>query len=129
MSHITTLEIEIRDLTALRAACARLGLVFAENQKTYRHYYGVGNCVHAVSSSKFQYEIGVIEEKNGTYKLAYDGWKSGGIEAVLGKDLGKLKQAYAAEATKIAARRRGFSIIEKLDGEGNIQILLRKESL
>jgi hypothetical protein len=38
MSHVTTINIEIRDLEALQAACAELGASFIENQTTYKWY-------------------------------------------------------------------------------------------
>jgi hypothetical protein len=38
MSHVATIEIEIKDLAALEAAAHDCGLVFKRNQKTYRWY-------------------------------------------------------------------------------------------
>ena len=38
MSHVATIEIEIRDLADLRNACLDLGLVFAEGQQEYNWY-------------------------------------------------------------------------------------------
>lgn len=35
MSHVENLNLEIRNLEAVKRACARLGWVFKENQKTY----------------------------------------------------------------------------------------------
>ena len=38
MSHVTVIAVELKDLDALKAVCAALGLEFRENQKTYRWY-------------------------------------------------------------------------------------------
>ncbi len=44
MSHVATIEIQIKDLAALKQAAKDLGLEFRENQKTYRWYgYSVGD--------------------------------------------------------------------------------------
>jgi hypothetical protein len=42
MSHITTINVELRELTALKAACAELGAAFIDNKTTYKWY---GECV------------------------------------------------------------------------------------
>ncbi len=36
MSHVSKIELEIKDLEALKAACQRLGVKFREGQKTRR---------------------------------------------------------------------------------------------
>ena len=38
MSHVTVIAVELKDLDALKAVCAALGLEFRENQTTYRWY-------------------------------------------------------------------------------------------
>ncbi len=63
MSHISKIELEIKDLEALKQACERLGFHFMENQKRYI-WYGkwisqeplpegiteeqLGHCTHAI---------------------------------------------------------------------------------
>ena len=36
MSHVATIEVDIKDIQALRTACEELGLEFMEGQKSYR---------------------------------------------------------------------------------------------
>lgn len=63
MSHIAQIDLEIRDLEALKLACNRLGLEFREGQQKYRWWgqsqgdyplpagYAVedlGKCIHAI---------------------------------------------------------------------------------
>ena len=40
MSHIAQIELEIKDLEVLKAACTRLGFEFLENKHTFA-WYGV----------------------------------------------------------------------------------------
>ncbi len=127
MSHVTEIESTIKSLDALKAACQRLGLQWMEGQKTYRwygHWVGdypkpewlkvedLGHCEHAIRVPGATYEIGIIH-RNGEIKLLWDFWQSGGLEAKLGKQGGKLKQAIAIETAKIEARRKGFKITEQ----------------
>ena len=74
MSHISKIELEIRDLDSLKTACERLGFQFMKNQKHYR-WYGkwvgnqplpdgiseedLGKCTHAIHIPAALFEIGV----------------------------------------------------------------------
>ena len=74
MSHISQIEVEIKDLKALKLACEQLGFDFMENQKEYR-WYGkwlgkqplpagiteeeLGKCDHAIHVPTGVFEIGV----------------------------------------------------------------------
>jgi len=127
MSHVTQIDLRIKSLEALKAACSRLGLEFVTGQKTYK-WYGrfmgdyqlpewlkvedLGKCQHAIRVPGASYEIGIVE-REGEYKLLWDFWGSGGLERVLGKGGGKLKQAYTVEQAKATARRAGYQVREK----------------
>lgn len=96
MSHVATIEIEIKDLAALKEAGRRLGLEWREGQTTYR-WFGrhvgdfplpagfavsdMGVCEHALSvpGDSSAYEIGVVKNKNGKpgYTLLYDFYSGG----------------------------------------------------
>lgn len=93
MSHVATVECEIKDLAHLRMACAALGIEFVEGQKTYRwfgHSVGdyplpagfaesdLGHCEHAIrlpsghpnfktqdNGIPITYEIGVVCRRDG----------------------------------------------------------------
>ncbi len=127
MSHVSQIELKIKSLDALKAACKRLGLEWMEGQRTYRWYGSwvgdtplpegvkvedLGKCTHAIRVPGASYEIGVVE-KQGEYILMWDFWKYGGLERVLGQGGGKLKQAYSVEQTKAVARRAGYQVKEK----------------
>ena len=136
MSHITKIEIEATDLTALKAACKRLSLQFIENQLTYRWYGSrvgndplpegiavedLGKCDHAIKVPGASYEIGIRKDQN-RYRLLWDSWASGGLEKVIGKDAGLLKQAYGIEKTKAEARRKGYSLYETRHPNGAVTL-------
>ena len=127
MSHVSAIELEIKDMDALKAACERLGLNFLEGKTTYR-WFGtwmgdyplpegftredLGKCSHAIRVPGAAYEIGVVT-RNGKTTLLWDFWSSGGLERVLGRGGGKLKQAYAVEAATRAAKKGGYRVQEK----------------
>ena len=127
MSHVNAIDLEIKDLGALKAACERLGYEWKEGQTTYR-WFGrwvgdypmpegfkvedLGKCNHAISVPGASYEIGVVT-RNGKTTLLWDFWQSGGLEKVVGKGGGKLKQAYSVEVTKRTAHKAGYKVKEK----------------
>ena len=134
--HVASIKLEIRSLDALKAACQRLGLEFREGQTHYA-WFGyfaadaplpegftqedLGHCVHAISVPGASYEIGVVFQ-DGVYKLLWDSWRQGGLEAALGKDCNRLKQAYGIEAAKLEAQRQGYSVWETLEEDGGVKL-------
>lgn len=132
MSHISKIELEIRSLEELQKACQRLGLDFRTDQKTYK-WYGrwvgdaplpegvsiddLGKCDHAIQVPGATYEIGIKKIGN-KYNLLWDYWDSGKLERVLGKNLGKLKQAYTTERVRKESRLKGYRIQEKQTNKG-----------
>lgn len=111
MSHISKIELEVKDLGVLGQACTRLGLSLIKGQKTYRWYGQEAQCDHCIRVPGASYEIGVIS-RNGSYELNCDYYDKN-LEKVIGQKGGLLKQAYAAEKTRIEARRKGYSVIER----------------
>jgi len=117
MSHISKIELEVKDLSTLRQACTRLGLHMLEGKKTFK-WFGQeeGHCDHAIRVPGATYEIGVTQ-KGTLYELQCDYYDSA-LSNVIGQNSGLLKQAYAIERTKTEARRKGYSIIEKKTDTG-----------
>jgi len=112
MSHISKIELEVRDLGTLRQACCRLGLNMLEGKKTFKWYSQEdGRCDHAIRVPGATYEIGVIKTGD-LYELECD-YFDYTIGKAIGNNGGLLKQAYAIERTKTEARRKGHSVIEK----------------
>jgi hypothetical protein len=104
MSHITVLNIQVKDVEALLQACQTLGLTFNRDKKSYKWYNGTLACDHTISVANDSYEIGLIDR--GThFDLAGD--FMGQLRYVAGIKGVKLVQEYSKvvaikEATRIA---------------------------
>lgn len=150
MSHVVTVDIQVKNLTALRRACKRLGLDFHEGKKTFK-WYGrwmndyhapqaaatqgfdpkeFGKCEHAmsVSGNANAYEAGIVKHPSGEgYALMWDffGGQGKALQDVIGADGGKLKQAYAAEVTKMQAEQYGRSYSEQTLKDGSLKLTIQ----
>ena len=111
MSHISKIELEVKDLAVLGQACTRLGLSLIKGQNTFKWYGQEAPCDHCIRVPGASYEIGVVI-KGGSYELNCDFYDKN-LEKVIGQKGGLLKQAYAAEKTRIEARKKGYSVIER----------------
>ena len=137
MSHIARIELEIKSLEDLKSACNRLGLKFCENEKSYK-WFGrwvgdeplpedvreedLGKCDHMIHVPGAQYQIGIVKKDN-QYRLLWDSWQSGGLEKVLGRNAGLLKQAYAVETIKRESRLKGHRLRETIK-DNKIRLVL-----
>jgi hypothetical protein len=125
VSHISKIELEIKDLSDLDRACQRLGIALVRNQQTFRWFSGMKECQGAIRVPGASYEIGIIREGN-AYRLLWDDFASGGLEARLGKKAGLLKQAYAVERTRREAVLRGYRCRELKTEKGiRLQLTVR----
>ena len=125
MSHLAKIELEINDLDALKAACMRIGLDFRPDQRTFEWYGGRRECHHVIKVPAASYEIGVFRnDENGSYHLLWDSYHAGGLEQKLGKNAGKLKQAYGIERVRAEARRKGYHVSEQKIVQG-VRLVLR----
>jgi len=146
MSHIAQVAVEIKSLEALKVAAARCGLEFREGKQTY-NWYGrsvgdyplpmgftaseLGKCEHAIgipgchATGRYEpYELGVVRRRDGGegYTLLWDFWDGGhGLEALVGQDACKLRQAYAIEAAKLECPA-GFSFFETVLADGTVEL-------
>jgi hypothetical protein len=140
MSHVARIALEIKDLCTLKQACARLGFELVEGRKTYKWYGSymkdyplpegfspedLGKCDHAIRVPGAAYEVGVVK-RNGRYLLLWDFWQDGGLEPRLGKNAGRLKQAYAIARATVEARRKGYQVQEQRTRQGIRLTLTRR---
>lgn len=116
MSHISKIELEVKDLGVLGQACARLGLALLKGQKSFKWYGKEAQCDHAIRVPGADYEIGVAW-KGASYELNCDFYDKN-LEKVIGLKGGLLKQAYAVEKTRIEARKKGYSVVERQTEKG-----------
>ncbi len=129
MSHITKIKAEIKDLTVLKEAAEKIGLVLHENQKTFKSYNN-GHCDHALSvknSTRNTYEIGLV--KNGDiYEMRWDTWSGGyGLVDAVGNNCEKLINEYAKNVALKEARnfatKYGYSLVQEFDSNTNETVL------
>lgn len=144
MSHAVTINLQIRDLAAVRAAVKRLGGIWHEGQKTYA-WYGrsvgdypipegftkeqLGKCDHAFGFPGSKYEVGVCKKPDGTYTLIWDFWNpgDGGLIPHMGNEQAhKFCQAYGVEKAKLEARKAGYLARETIQADGSIRVVCSK---
>lgn len=145
MSHVATVELVIKNLNALKKACADCGLEFMEGQTTYKWFgkwvndysgsnaafkHGIkpedyGKCTHAirVKGNSQAYEIGVINKQDGSFGLVWDFWSGGyGLEKVAGPNCGNLTMHYAKHVATEKLRNQGYMVKQRITDEGEIEL-------
>lgn len=114
MSHIVSVQTEVRDLVAVESACRRLDWerpTSGDFTLFTRTLAGVG-----VQPPRWRYPI-VCDLATG--QLAYDNYEGHWGDSA---DLGRFKQAYAIEKAKIEARRAGRFVIERPLQDGSVEL-------
>lgn len=143
MSHIATVDLEIRDLDALAEAAQRCGVELVRGQTRYR-WYGtsvgdtplpegfatadLGHCQHVlrVPGNAKAYEVGVVSRRDGRpgYVLHWDFYAGGyGLQDHIGVNCGKLKQAYGLAVARRQLTRQGFTVQEQPQPDGSISLV------
>lgn len=143
MSHVVKIDLQVKDLEALKAACESMGLELVQGQTSYKWYgrsvgdtplpqgftvQDLGKCSHAIRipGNSQAYEIGVCRNKSGDgYSLLWDSWAGGyGMVSRVsdghGENVNKLKQAYGTQVTLNTLRRQGYRIAQSIDAQGNV---------
>lgn len=101
MSHVATIEVEIKDIQALKAACEELGLEFMEGQKSY-HCWGTGKTVERLE----QYQ------RSSGKALMPKGW-----------ELSEMGQCEHVIRQKNAAGSYEIGLATRRDGKAGYQLL------
>jgi hypothetical protein len=131
MSHFTKCEMKMTNLAALKKALEDLKLSYQADEAgqgvVVRGYRG-DTLKAAMSIDMGKYDIGVVENQDGTYDLTADWW---GVETTKGvseaefKD--QLSQKYQYHNVKMACEEKGYSVEEELNEEdGSIRLVVRK---
>ena len=81
----------------------------------------MSRCDHAIKFTGVNYEVGVVDNGDGTFRLRYDEYDYG-LKNKLGPGGGKLAQAYALEAAKRAAKLKGWMSREVAQKGGSIKL-------
>lgn len=126
MSHFTTIQTQIRDVEALEAACAELGVELLRNTEA-RGFANSTRHGQLVVRLKGPYDIAAnqVEEapENAPYELATDWW-NGHVEAEVGPNYGRLLQLYGVHKTMQEASRKRLRVTRHQESDGSIRITL-----
>lgn len=116
MSHIVTIETQVRDATALATACTRLKLD-PPVEGTAQLFSGqaTGLLVHLPG---WRYPL-VADTRTGQLRYDNYGGKWGAQE-----HLDRLMQAYAVEKARLEARKAGHSVTEQALPDGFIRLTI-----
>jgi hypothetical protein len=114
MSHFTTIQTQIRDVDALEAACAELGVELLRDTAA-RGFANSTRHGELVVRLKGPYDIAANRPKgspegnneNAPYELSTDWW-DGHVEKEVGPNYGRLLQLYGVHQTMRLAHRRGL---------------------
>ena len=122
MSHFATIETQIRDIAALGAACAEMGVTLTENAEA--RGYGA-NKVRGdyVVRLRGPYDIAVNRQPSGAYGLTADWW-DGHVEREAGANFGRLLQLYGVCKAQAEARRKGYTTRRQTLGDGSIKLVI-----
>lgn len=145
LSHVSSVDIKITDLDALKKAVSELGCTFVEGKKNYT-WYGrhvgdyplpegvkksdLGKCSHVIQVPGTKYEVGLVEQEDGSYEFMFDFWGPGQVitkklgTEVDGKfeNLNKLGQCYTKHKTEALLMQEGYSWQQSVDEHGNITL-------
>ncbi len=123
MSHFTTIKTQIKDIEALKSACAELNLPVLEKAQA-RGYYENKTRGDFVIKLKGPYDIAVQKQPDGTFGLTADLW-SGYVEQEVGQNYGKLLQLYAVHKAMNEARKKGHLVTRSTKATGEIKLVIQ----
>jgi hypothetical protein len=122
VSHFTTIQTQIKDVAALRAAASELGLALLPNAEA-RGYYTSKQRGEFVLRLKGPYDIALNQQPDGTFGLTTDWW-DGHVEKEVGPKFGRLLQLYGVHKASMEAKKKGLSVVRKSQPNGSIKLLL-----
>ena len=117
MSHIVTIRTEIRDPTALAAACRRLGLAEPVRGKVKLFTTEAEGLI--VNLAEWRYPVVIDTDAR---QVHYDNY---GEQWGKQCELDRLLQAYAVEKAKLEARRAGHTVTEQPLSDGSIKLSIQ----
>lgn len=117
LSHIVSIQSEVRDAEAVKLACRRLGLA-QPCQETVRLFSGHATGL-TVRLPNWRYPV-VCETSTGT--LRFDNYHGRWGDQ---KHLDRFLQIYSAEKAKLEARRRGHAVTEQTLADGTIKLTIQ----
>lgn len=131
MSHFTKCALKMTNLAAIKKALADMQLKFTEAEQgqavTVRGYRG-DTLKAAISVDMGRYDVGVVDNLDGTYGVTADWW---GVETTKGiseeEFQNTLSQKYQYHNVKQACEEKGYSVEEEVNEEdGSIRLVVSK---
>jgi hypothetical protein len=131
MSHFTKCALKMTNLAAIKKALEdlKLKVEYAEQgqQVTVRGYRG-DTLKAAAKVDMGRYDIGILENQDGTYEITADWW---GVETTHGTSEEEFKDAlsqkYQYHNVKMACEEKGYAVEEEVNEEdGSIRLVVRK---
>lgn len=149
MSHVVKIELEIKDIAALRDACKSLGIELEQlqavpgnlNPHAYK-WWGtsvgdyplpkgmtkeqLGTCAHRINVKGTDWQIGIFQTAPGKYTPVFDFYGSRGapLQNAIGHQGQKLKQAYAVAMAKRAALQKGLNVQTFKMQDGSVKLVM-----
>lgn len=126
MSHFTTILTQIRDVDALEAACAELGVELLRDTEA-RGFANSTRRGELVVRLKGPYDIAAnrANSNDGTdsYELSTDWW-NGHVEREVGSNYGRLLQLYGVHKTMREAAKKHLRVTRRQETDGSIKLTL-----
>ncbi|WZO96054.1 hypothetical protein EP7_003029 [Isosphaeraceae bacterium EP7] len=117
MSHVVTVQAEVRDPVAVAASCRRLGL--PEPVRGTAHLFERPAAGLLVRLPGWLYPL-VVQPEDG--RLEYDHYEGRWGDPA---QLGRFLQAYALEKATLEARKRGHSVLETHLADSSVRLSIR----
>ena len=117
MSHVVTIQTQIRDFSAMALACQRLGLPPPKQGSAQLFSESAEGVI--VELPAWRYPV-VCQTSSGTLK--YDNYGGAWGQP---QELDRFLQAYAVEKAKLEARRRGHAVSEQQLSDGSIRVTIQ----
>ena len=132
VSHVTKVDIEIKDLDALETACKGRGLTLKRGQTKYA-WWGrsvgdypipagmraedLGKCSHAIHLDSRSFEIGLVKQSDDSFRLVFDFYGQASLLAAVGGQACEgLVGDYAIETARNAALAQSWPVQDTSDG-------------
>ena len=117
MSHVVTIQTQVKDAAAVRAACQRLGLPAPVQGKT-QLFSGEATGL-AIQLPDWQYPV---IANLATGQLQFDNFHGRWGDQ---KHLDRFLQAYAVEVVRAEARKKGHTCTEQALADGSIKLTVQ----
>ena len=123
MSHFTTIQTQIRDVDALEAACAELGVELLRDTDA-RGFANSTRHGELVVRLQGPYDIAANRPApTEPYELSTDWW-NGHVEREVGPNYGRLLQLYGVHKTMREATKKRLRVTRRQETDGSIKLTL-----